>query len=69
MRTRLWVMTVTAAGTLAFLLGYAISSQTGVEPGYFEASETGGYGAASDEPGEQGVDGETQEYYRNLLKE
>ncbi|MAG95195.1 MAG: hypothetical protein CMM08_00700 [Rhodospirillaceae bacterium] len=62
-------MTVTAAGTLAFLLGYAISSQTGVEPGYFEASETGGYGAASEEPGEQGADGETQEYYRNLLKD
>ncbi len=69
MRTRLWVLTVAAAGTTAFLIGYAISSQTGIEPGYFEAAETGGYGAPSKESGAQDLESELQEYYRDLRKE
>ncbi len=69
MRTRLWVVIVVVAGATAFLIGYAISSQTGNEPGYFEAAETGGYGAPSEGSGEQAVEGELKEYYRDLLKE
>ncbi len=61
-------MTVAVAGTTAFLIGYAISSQTGKEPGYFKAAETGGYGALSEASGEQALENELQEYYRDLLK-
>ena len=62
-------MTVAVAGAAAFLLGYAISSQTGIEPGYFEAAETGGYGAPSDEPEEQAVEGDLKDYYKSLQEE
>jgi hypothetical protein len=62
-------MIVAVTGTMAFLLGYAISSQTGVEPGYFEASETGGYGAPSGESDEPAAEGDVQKYYKDLLKE
>ncbi len=69
MRTRLWVMTVAVAGAVAFLLGYAISSQTGVEPGYFEAAETGGYGVPSKDTGGQALEGKMKDYYRNLSED
>jgi hypothetical protein len=68
----LWVLIVVVASVLAGLLGYATSSQTGVEPGYFEAAEAGGYGAASgdgDGDGAEGMDQELQEYYENLKAE
>jgi hypothetical protein len=56
---------------LAGLLGYATSSQTGVEPGYFEAAEAGGYGAPAggDEGGVEELDPELQKYYENLKVE
>jgi len=63
-------MIVVVATVCASLLGYAVSSQTGVEPGYFEAAEAGGYGAG---PGggddAEGIDQELQEYYKSLQTE
>lgn len=71
MRTALWVMIVVVASVCAGLIGYAVSSQTGVEPGYFEAAETGGYGAGagSGSAGTEGMDQELQEYYKSLQTE
>lgn len=70
MRTILWALTVVVATIFAGLLGYATSSQTGVEPGYFEAAEAGGYGApAVDGSGAEGLDQELQEYYKSLQAE
>ena len=70
MRTALWVLTFVVASLLAGLAGYAMSSRTGVEPGYFEAAEAGGYGApAGDGNGAEGMDQDLQEYYENLKME
>lgn len=70
MRTALWIMTVLAGSVLAGLLGYATSSQTGVEPGYFEAAEGGGYGApAAAQGGAEELDPELQDYYDSLKVE
>ena len=70
MQTTLWVMIVVVATVCASLLGYAVSSQTGVEPGYFEAAEAGGYGAGpGGGGGAEGIDQELQEYYKSLQTE
>lgn len=70
MRTALWVTIIIVASVFSGLLGYATSSQTGVEPGYFEASEAGGYGAsAGEESGAEGIDPELQKYYESLNTE
>jgi hypothetical protein len=64
-------MIVIVATACAGLFGYAVSSQTGVEPGFFEAAEAGGYGAgpASDGGDAEGIDQELQEYYKSLQTE
>ncbi|MEE8393814.1 MAG: hypothetical protein V3R66_05665 [Rhodospirillales bacterium] len=56
---------------MASLVGYSISSKTGVEPGFFEAAEAGSYGAgASDgDGGGAGMEQDMQEYYKKLLSE
>jgi len=70
LRTALWIMTVVVGSVLAGLLGYATSSRTGVEPGYFEAAESGGYGApAGGQGGAEALDPALQEYYENLKVE
>ena len=70
MRTALWVSIIVVASDFRGLLGYALSARTGVEPGYFEAAEAGGYGAAPAEAGgAEGFDQELQEYYENLKTE
>lgn len=70
MRNTLWVLIVVVASVCAGLLGYAASSRTGIEPGYFEAAEAGSYGAAAgDGGGAEGMDQELQEYYENLKAE
>jgi hypothetical protein len=64
------VLTVVVGSVLAGLLGYATSSRTGVEPGYFEAAEAGGYGApAGEQGGAEELDPALQEYYENLKVE
>jgi hypothetical protein len=66
----LWVSIIVMASVFAGLLGYATSSRTGVEPGYFEAAEAGSYGAVAGEAGgAEGLDQELQEYYENLKAE
>ncbi|MAF47678.1 MAG: hypothetical protein CMM10_05410 [Rhodospirillaceae bacterium] len=70
MKTGLWSASVVVMGVLAFLLGYAISSQTGIEPGYFESAEGGGYGApAAEGGGTGGVGAEMEKYYKDLKAE
>ena len=70
-RTALWVLTVITTGVLAALLGYSVSSKTGVEPGFFEAAEAGSYGAGAGggDAGATGMDEKMQDYYKNLLSE
>ncbi len=69
MKTGLWVSIVVVASLLGFLLGYNISSYTGVEPGYFETAEAGGYGAATEATVAEGISKEDQDYYRELTEE
>ncbi len=68
LRTGLWVLTTLTTGVLAFFIGYAVSTATGVEPGYFEAAETGGYGAAEESPVGADVSEDVQKYYEDLAK-
>ena len=60
---------VTVAGVLGFFLGYNISSYTGIEPGYFETAEAGGYGAATEATVTEGISKEYQDYYKELAEE
>jgi len=60
---------ILAAFSVGFLLGYSISSDTGVEPGYFEAAETGAYGSALKPPPSIGISEEDEEYYKSLSDE
>jgi hypothetical protein len=70
LKNRLWVLITLVAGLLGFLAGYSISSSTGVEPGFFEAVETGSYGGGSaGEETTEGISKEDQEYYRKLTEE
>lgn len=68
MRTAFWVMIAVAVWAVSFAGGFAASSATGVQPGYFEAAEAGGYGGGGDGPVE-GIDQTTQDYYKDLYKE
>lgn len=69
MRNSLWVMTILVASSLSFFVGYSVSQETGVEPGFFEAVETGSYGAAAGSEGIEGISSEYEKYYQNLTKE
>jgi len=60
-----WVAIVLTAGVLGFLSGYSVSTHTGVEPGYFDAPEAAGYGAA-EAAAPEGISEEEQEYYKSL---
>lgn len=64
-RDALWAAIVALAALLGFLLGYQVSSRTGSEPGYFEAPEAGGYGAA---PAPAPKGDEVRRYYEELLR-
>ena len=54
---------------LAFVVGYHLSSKTGVEPGYFQATETGSYGGSKDGESVKGVSEEDSKYYKGLAEE
>jgi len=69
LKNNLWMLITLVAGLLGFLAGYGISSSTGVEPGFFEAVETGSYGGGGGEETTEGISAEDQEYYRKLLEE
>jgi hypothetical protein len=64
----LWGAIVVLATVLGFLSGYALSARTGVEPGYFLAAETGGYGAPPKEAGAAGMSEQMRKHYEELLK-
>jgi len=66
MKSQFWVLIVVVGCVLASLIGYSISSSTGVEPGYFEAPDAGGYGASSEAAAPEGIDSEMQDYYKTL---
>ena len=65
---QLQILIVTVTTVLAFFVGYTVSSNTGVEPGYFEAPDAGGYGAGADSGATEGVSRELQEYYKDLAE-
>jgi len=67
MRTGQWIAITAAALALSFTAGYRISAHTGVQPGYFDAVEAGGYGG--EETTVEGISKEVQDYYKNLYKE
>ncbi|GBE43706.1 hypothetical protein BMS3Bbin10_01787 [bacterium BMS3Bbin10] len=69
MKTGIWVMIISVAGVLSFLVGYSVSESTGVEPGFFEAVETGSYGAGPGGGATEGVSAEDEKYYQELGKE
>ena len=48
-----------------FASGYGVSLRTGIEPGYFEAPEAGGYGVAPSGPK---MSEELKKYYEGLAK-
>jgi hypothetical protein len=56
------------AGIFGSALGFVVSSKTGVEPGFFDIAESGGYGVAADNKSAQGVSEDMQDYYNNLAK-
>ena len=65
-RVGLWLAIALVAALLGFMIGYGISARTGVEPGYFEAPEAGGYGVS---PGTKSkTDPDLKKYYEDLLK-
>jgi hypothetical protein len=64
-RAGLWTAIVLVVTLFGFVLGYAVSSRTGVEPGYFDAPEAGGYGVAPSAPK---VSEELRKHYEGLMK-
>ena len=66
MNNRLWTIIVTLSFLLASLVGYNTSLGTGVEPGYFEAPDAGGYGAGAESAAPAGISDEMQDYYKDL---
>ncbi len=65
-RSGLWAAIALSAALLGFIVGYAVSARTGIEPGYFEAAEAGGYGVPASAKPKASED--LQKYYENLLK-
>jgi hypothetical protein len=50
MKNSLWVIFVVVSGFLGFLIGYSVSSYTGIQKvhqGYVAVAEAGGYGGES----------------------
>jgi hypothetical protein len=66
MKTGYWIIIAAVIWCIAVFAGYRVSSATGVQVGYFEAAEAGGYGAPSDTV--EGIDKQTQDYYKDLYK-
>ncbi len=67
MKTGYWFILAAAVWLLSFLAGYKVSYSTGIQPGYFEAAEAGGYGGGG--AAIEGLDKATQDYYKELYKQ
>jgi hypothetical protein len=63
--SRLWIAIVVISALFGFAAGYGVSLRTGIEPGYFEAPEAGGYGVAPSGPK---MSEELKKYYEGLAK-
>ncbi len=70
MRTSLWAAVTAGAAVVGFLFGFVISTNTGVEPGFFELPEAGGYGAGpgGGDGGRDNLSREMEDYYKKLLE-
>ncbi len=68
MNNRLWVLIVVVGSLLSGLIGYSISSSTGVEPGYFETPDAGSYGSSAESTATEGISSEVEDYYKNLTE-
>ncbi|MDH5324225.1 MAG: hypothetical protein OEZ68_17215 [Gammaproteobacteria bacterium] len=66
--TKLWLAIVVVSGLIAYTLGFMMSKHTGVEPGFFEIAESGGYGVSADSNAAAGagVSEDMQQYYQQL---
>lgn len=64
-RATWWAVVVLVATLCGFVVGYGVSLRTGIEPGYFEAPEAGGYGVAPSGPR---MSDELKKYYEGLAK-
>ena len=67
MKSSQWTIIALFVWLAGFMLGYRVSTNTGSEPGYFEAVEAAGYGGGSEKI--EGVTEEMQKYYEELLQD
>jgi len=67
MKTGYWIVIIMVAWLLSVAVGYKASSATGIQPGYFESAEAGGYGGGAATI--EGISEEVQDYYKDLYKE
>ncbi|UCE89692.1 MAG: hypothetical protein JSW10_02320 [Pseudomonadota bacterium] len=68
MKTSLWLGLTASIAVVAFLAGFNISASTGVEPGFFGAVETAGYGAGVEGKAPEGISDELKQYYDSLAE-
>ena len=68
MQKSIYIALVAVLFTIGFLLGFNISAKTGVEPGFFEIAEAGGYGAGVDSKAPEGLSQDLADYYKDLAK-
>jgi len=66
MKTGFWILLAAIIWAVGAAAGYAVSLKSGVQIGYFEAGEAGGYGSTGDSV--EGIDKQTQDYYKDLYK-
>lgn len=66
MKTSIWFLLAAVIWAVGVAAGYVVSSKSGVQVGYFEAGEAGGYGSTGDSV--EGIDKQTQDYYKDLYK-
>jgi len=67
MKTSFWILLAAVVWAVGVTAGYAVSSKSGVQVGYFETAEAGGYGSTGDSV--EGIDTKTQDYYKDLYKD
>jgi len=63
---KLMVMIVFMLAIIAYVSGYIVSTNTGVEPGFFEIAEAGGYGAGTESKPVEGMSEDIQKHYDKL---
>lgn len=69
MKTGHWIVIALIVGCLGAFAGYKTAVLTGIEPQHFAAVESGGYGASESELESLGLEKQTQDYYKDLMKE